>query len=411
MADESQKADGLKEVPASEILAKIKNGEPAEYDSVVIMGDLDVRELNLPNDNHNGAVRSLLKLRNSIIKGHINFKNIQFKGDVDLVLSQVEGWVDFSLAEFKKPAYFDGFKAPYGIDFSKAIFHDSVSFVNSEFSLEQLPTEIELVGAEFRASSYFMGTKFHGNANFRDAKFKDKADFRQARFCIGANFIRANFGDDANFIGSMFTGDTFFVLSPFEELVHFMNARFEGEVLTFKDAKFSSPIDQEDACRRAKNVMERSGNRERAGYHFYREMEAKRKYNGILSKIHRPIEISSWQNWQKFIRLIKYDFFEYVIIQGVFSYGVYPYRVIGTWFAIVLFLGIIYLIGNGVEKNDATLSWLEYFYFSIVTAATPGYGGYTPKPGFFTLLAGSEAIFGTFMWAAFIATFARKYMR
>jgi hypothetical protein len=44
-------------------------------------------------------------------------------------------------------------------------------------------------------------------------------------------------------------------------------------------------------------------------------------------------------------------------------------------------------------------------------AATPGYGGYKPVPGFYQNLASFEAIFGTFMWAAFIATFARKYMR
>jgi len=54
---------------------------------------------------------------------------------------------------------------------------------------------------------------------------------------------------------------------------------------------------------------------------------------------------------------------------------------------------------------------IQYIYFSVVTAATPGYGGYHPNPGFYQGLASFEAIFGTFMWAGFIATFARKYMR
>ncbi|MFB0563402.1 MAG: hypothetical protein ACETWM_19555 [Candidatus Lokiarchaeia archaeon] len=44
-----------------------------------------------------------------------------------------------------------------------------------------------------------------------------------------------------------------------------------------------------------------------------------------------------------------------------------------------------------------------------MSAATPGYGGYSPRPGF-EILAAFEAVFGTFIWAAFIATFARKYM-
>ncbi|MFC1980697.1 ion channel [Chloroflexota bacterium] len=50
-------------------------------------------------------------------------------------------------------------------------------------------------------------------------------------------------------------------------------------------------------------------------------------------------------------------------------------------------------------------------YFSVVTSATPGYGGYKPEPGGFQILATIQAIFGTFMWAAFIVTFARKFMR
>jgi hypothetical protein len=46
-----------------------------------------------------------------------------------------------------------------------------------------------------------------------------------------------------------------------------------------------------------------------------------------------------------------------------------------------------------------------------LTAATPGYGGYHPKPGIFQGVVSFEAIFGTFMWRQFIATFSRKYMR
>lgn len=95
-------------------------------------------------------------------------------------------------------------------------------------------------------------------------------------------------------------------------------------------------------------------------------------------------------------------------VQYIFGYGVYPFRVIATWLLTVFFFAFLFWIGNGVEAAD---SLLEYIYFSIVTVATPGYGGYYPKPGIYQGLASFEAIFGTFMWAAFIATFARKYMR
>ena len=102
-------------------------------------------------------------------------------------------------------------------------------------------------------------------------------------------------------------------------------------------------------------------------------------------------------------------------VQYIFGYGVHPLRVITTWLLTVFCLAFVYWIGNGVleggELEVAADSFLEYLYFSVVTAATPGYGGYKPAPGFYQGLASFEAIFGTFMWAAFIATFARKYMR
>lgn len=62
------------------------------------------------------------------------------------------------------------------------------------------------------------------------------------------------------------------------------------------------------------------------------------------------------------------------------------------------------------------VSPFDCFYFSVAAVATPGYGGYYPKPAIwglpsYQILATFEAIFGTFMWVAFIATFARKYIR
>ncbi len=54
----------LREVLASEILEKIQNGEPVEYDHVRVRGDLDVSKLDLPtkhvNRTHIGSVPELL---------------------------------------------------------------------------------------------------------------------------------------------------------------------------------------------------------------------------------------------------------------------------------------------------------------------------------------------------------------
>jgi hypothetical protein len=68
-------ADNLREVPASEILAKIEKGEPVEYDHVRVKGDLKVSKLNLPKENNKFLVGSPIKITNSIIFGEIDFSN------------------------------------------------------------------------------------------------------------------------------------------------------------------------------------------------------------------------------------------------------------------------------------------------------------------------------------------------
>ncbi len=157
-----------------------------------------------------------------------------------------------------------------------------------------------------------------------------------------------------------------------------------GGKLEFKYTTFKKPEAQEEACRTAKSIWSKLGARDEEDYYHYREMEAKRKQKNLIIKI---LELP---------------------IQYVFGYGVYPFRVIATWLLTVFCLAFVYWMGNGIEGAG---SLLGYIYFSVVTAATPGYGGYNPKPGFYQGLASFEAIFGTFMWAAFIAIFARKYMR
>jgi hypothetical protein len=152
-------------------------------------------------------------------------------------------------------------------------------------------------------------------------------------------------------------------------------------------------------------------------------MEAKRKLKylkfslkPILKLIHKLRLEKQIRNHIKFFekeRHIYRGFLE-LPIQYIFGYGVYPWRVIATWFITVFSLAFVYWYGNGILPADGIGhidSLSENIYFSIVTAATPGYGGYRPAPGFYQNLAIFEAIFGTFMWAAFIATFARKYMR
>jgi len=302
--------NGLKEIPANEILGKIEMGDSLiEYEHVFIKGDLNVSELSVPKDRKGKLqVLPLICIKNSVINGVVNFSSCALNEAFILEKTTVKGAAYFDSTDFNGEAYFIG-----------SIFEDNV---------------------------YFWGSTFR------------YADFSESKF-IG--------------------------------VVDFSGSKFSGENLTFESALFASPLSQEDACRRAKIVLEANGDREKAGYHFYREMEGKRK--------RKP--------WH-----IRYP--EWFFIQLIFGYGVHPFRLMACWLGFVSLFAATYMIWHGIDpvasqlKGNATLA--DYVWFSIATAVTPGYAGYKPTPDF-KWVAGLEAIFGTFMWAAFIATFSRKYMR
>jgi hypothetical protein len=86
---------------------------------------------------------------------------------------------------------------------------------------------------------------------------------------------------NAFFSGATFSGDADFSKATFSEHALINRAKFPGDFLTFRNAVFAKPHTQEEACRRAKNVLAKAGNRDEEEYHFYREMEAKRIQKGI----------------------------------------------------------------------------------------------------------------------------------
>jgi len=307
--------------------------------------EFQTKILELPEKSR--VVSSSITITNSEFDANVNFgnnlfggsnfifENTTFRGDADFRAATFSEYVDFSRSTFSGMAYFNG--------------------------------------GTFSGEAYFNGTTFSGYANFKWATFRRHAYFDGAAFSGEAYFSGATFGEDGSFSGS----------------------KFEGEVLTFRDTTFILAKSQEGACRRAKNVLEKNGNREEAGYHFYREMDAKRKQ--------KP--------WY-----IRYP--EYVFIQLIFGYGVHPFRLLFCWFFVAVIFALIYSVNGGIigklPASSLPQPWsyfVECFYFSVVTAVTPGYGKYELTSWVYQVIASAEAIFGTFMWAAFIATFARKYMR
>jgi hypothetical protein len=386
------------------------------------------------------------------IGGNASFDEAEIGGDAWFFNTKIGGDAGFGNAKIGRKAWFVNAKIGENAWFDEAEIGGNASFGGAEiggdasFFITKIGGDAGFVNAKIGGNAWFGGAEIGGNASFDEAEIG------------GAGFVNAKIGGNASFDEAEIGGDAWFDEAEIGENASFGGAeicsyaRFDlleikGK-LSFRDAIFEKPEAQEESCRKAKRVWEEFGDRIEVDYYFYREMEAKRKqkylhfslkelisklmvklgleklirkhiefFEKILKQIHK-LGLEKLLDKHKEIfgkeRRIYWGFLE-LPVQYIFGYGVHPLWVIGWWFLTVLSLAFVYWIGNGVlvggELEVAADSFGEYFYFSVVTAATPGYGGYKPVPGFYQALASFEAIFGTFMWAAFIATFARKYMR
>jgi hypothetical protein len=364
MAEDPKTEVELTPIDASVILEKIQKGEPVEYDHVRIVGAVDYDPVRMGDQDIQCKVASSsIKITNFIIENYVDFNNYLFKADVDFVRGT-----------FSSNAWFAG-----------ATFSSSLRFVEVTFS----------------GYADFHDAKFGGYADFYGAKFSDNAGFERAEFSGGfASFNEAKFNGNAKFDGANFGGG----------FAHFDRTTFNGDVLTFRDANFIKPYSQEDACRRAKIVLARGGDRDAEAYHFYQEMEAIRIQNGIrknsgLSLVN-CLKTDSWSPWKYFW----YDAIEWLFVQMMFGYGVHFERLIASWFVIVVvFAGIYY---HGQVISGASI-WY-YLKISFATAIAPGYIATILNQitsGYYQAAAMVETLFGTFLWAGFIATFAKKYMK
>lgn len=162
--------EGMRVVPAQEILDKIERGEPVEYDHVIVEGDLDLRKVDLPKQRVNRTdfqievlalsqyvmlVSSSIRLYDSEINGNISFSNARFINPVDFSDSHLNGSADFKGSAFNGTATFEG-----------SDFNGSTDFRVSDFN-----GYADFSGSDFNGSAHFMESTFNGYADFWGSAF------------------------------------------------------------------------------------------------------------------------------------------------------------------------------------------------------------------------------------------------
>jgi hypothetical protein len=170
----------------------------------------------------------------------------------------------------------------------------------------------------------------------------------------------------------------------------------------------------ESFFRFAKQVCQNMGEYREAGNWYYKERCAA-WYNKTFLQEGRGkwASIANPVNW-----------FELLFVKGVFGYGEKAWHVVVTSLSVIFGCAFAFWLMSGVEdvvvsssSDPSTLQagicgFWKCLYFSMGTFATLGLGDLRPVQSTpMRLLAGSEAVLGAFLMAAFLVCLARRWGR
>lgn len=391
----------MRVILVEDIIRQMDRGVPINYEGCIIRGDLVLYVA--PGEPEITKQVNKIKIINSVFEGCFHLWNIKTIHDIDFSGNHFNEKVTFQECIFNS------------VRFNGSVFDKTVSMFSSTFNIYCIFIKCHLKDVFTTQDCSFKMT-----ASFKEACFKKLAAITNSNF-FNVDFENSKFNDIANFMDTRFR-DANFNRVNFNKNFSFNGCQFDGEEISFKDLVLNDPRSGELIFRKAKNTSEKLGNRVDSGYYFYREMKSIREQNSLFyqslqDKIHRPNQSIKLENLEIIKHFLWYDGFEYIFVQKIFGYGVHPWWLMGWWIVLIGLFAFIYSLGDVLIKDP---SWINYLKYSLGIALAPGYIITTinsVNPGVYHLdlkyqaIAIVETILGTFMWAGFIATFAKKYMK
>ena len=242
--------DNLLMIKAEEIMEKIEEGRPVEYENIIIFGDLDLHRLDLPLDKHKRKIiNSIIKIEYSVIKGDVFFDHSSFSHLVD----------------------FDG-----------TVFDKSANFSDSQFQ-----EDAGFSDSQFQGEANFSKAHFGIDANFSRAKFND-ADFGRARFDKNFSLTNAK-------IYTLRLSDAFFAAGS---NIHLKDFNFNRIVVRWNTIKDHLPFNGSVYLTLTKNFrnLERFEDEDRCYYQYRKEKQA--RTSKVVPQVRRSSGLAFLRLWR-----------------------------------------------------------------------------------------------------------------
>jgi hypothetical protein len=243
-------------VPANEVLAKIKAGEPAEFDNCIIVGDLDLSALKIKGPVHfnrtifrNSAnfeyttfsdaasfegseFNNIVDFRGSSFNSHADFQNSSFNDSASFAASTFNSTADFQASAFRSPVDFRGTSFNSYANFGYETFDKDASFLDSSFN-----GPASFKSTAFKGNAYFVDSAFNSTAGFMNSDFNGSASFENTKFGKWADFSNVRFNQDVSFNSSRFYGDAIFENANFSRILYLTRTRYDNLYIRWTDIR------------------------------------------------------------------------------------------------------------------------------------------------------------------------------
>ena len=295
-----------------------------------------------------------------------------------------------------------------------------------------LPTEVRLLGTNFRRQARFVGSEFLGEANFF-----------AVTFAAGADFAGAKFHGPADFRGATFNGEINFFRANFDQCLELKFAHFEpNAVLNLVEVRFRGSSVMGGSlsmgCRQFRRGLitgedSRDHHSLAGACEQYGELEANFAAQGSpdsnAAKDWCHYRYMDLRRQTTFSRHHPRRLLDWLFLKWCFGYGVYTRRVLFSGAAVIVMFALLYAT-NGLglpgeywsvqygpdhqrgftDASHGLDSLCNAIYFSAITFATVGYGDWYPLH-WARLAAALEGLSGIFIMSVFTVSFARKIIR
>lgn len=369
-------------VMASDVLANITDGKPADFDNCTVIGDLNLRSLKIEKPVHfnHTLFQNSVNCQNTIFNRTAYFFDSTFNKNALFSYSTFNRSADFDYSTYNGCAIFDHSTFNGAANFCNSIFNNCADFGDSTFNS----------GAQFWSSIFngdtffwysinngdtvfdhtvFAYATFNGAIFFTEAIFNNQVAFDSAIFNEGVQFSGTTFNDFISFRNStinvadfnhaLFSKEAYFSDAVFKGYARFNSSQFKGDALfenTTFEGKLSLTKTRYDKLYIRWYAIKGGLIFDDAAYmslmNNFRELGYFEDYDSCYVQYRKEHRGHPWPLVGGVAEPIMkcFDFF----LEWFYGYGTRPLNAIGFSFAIIIVFGIIWkAIGLG-GPNDLT---------------------------------------------------------